>query len=157
MSLNSTLPPEQRDIHTPKPDVTPPLISGKGMVPYHWTVSHVYRPQRSCGKVMFLHLSVILFTGGCLPLPLPWSDTPMGRHPLLGRHPPGRHTPAKCMLGFTPLCAVHAGIRSTSGRYASYWNAFLLVILLMVMLIYLHPLVWEIYTCKQTSETSGCK
>ena len=23
-----------------------------------------YRPQRSCGKVMFLHLSVILFTGG---------------------------------------------------------------------------------------------
>ena len=23
-----------------------------------------YRPQRSFGKVMFLHLSVILFTGG---------------------------------------------------------------------------------------------
>ena len=27
-----------------------------------------YRPQRSCGKVMFLHLSVILSTmGGCVP------------------------------------------------------------------------------------------
>ena len=25
-----------------------------------------YRPQRSWGKVMFLHVSVILFTGGCL-------------------------------------------------------------------------------------------
>ena len=25
-----------------------------------------YRPQRSCDKVMSLHLSVILFTGGCL-------------------------------------------------------------------------------------------
>ena len=86
-----------------------------------------YRPQRSCDKVMFLHLSVILFTGRLAdppgqtrPLgrpqpsrqpqahPLgshPWADTPVGRHP--------------------PLCAVPAGIRSRSGRYASYWNAFL--------------------------------
>ena len=27
-------------------------------------VRFYYRPQRSCGKVMFLHLSVILSTGG---------------------------------------------------------------------------------------------
>ena len=27
-----------------------------------------YRPQRSCGKVMFLHLCVILFTGGLCPV-----------------------------------------------------------------------------------------
>ena len=26
-----------------------------------------YRPQRSCGKVMFLHLCVIVFTGGLCP------------------------------------------------------------------------------------------
>ena len=41
--------------------------------------------------------------------PLPGRHTPMGRHPLppLGRHPPGD------------------GHRS--GRYASYWNAFLLI------------------------------
>ena len=75
-------------------------------------VAH-YRPQWSCGKVMFLHLSVILFTGGgcaqggALPYPpgqipakadtpTPWADTP------------------------SPSCTVHAGIRSTSGRYASY-------------------------------------
>ena len=51
----------------------------------------------------------------------------------------------QCMLGYTPPppgtrgthhpptrgrppCAVHAGIRSTSGRYGSYWNAILLEI-----------------------------
>ena len=62
---------------------------------------------------MFLHQSVILFTGGCLPppgqTPTPWADThPLGRHPApwadttpLGRHPTplGRHPPAQCMLG----------------------------------------------------------
>ena len=51
---------------------------------------------RSCGKVMFLHLSVILFTG-------------------VSAIPP-RQTPP------TPPCAVHAGVRSTGGRY---WNAIL--------------------------------
>ena len=29
-------------------------------------ITNCYRPQRSWGKVMFLHVSVILFTGGCL-------------------------------------------------------------------------------------------
>ena len=83
---------------------------------------------------MFLHLSVILFTGGCLPqvggvsathlwADTPWADTP-GRPPaqcMLGYTPP-----AQCMLGYTHPCPMHAGIRSTSGRYAYYWNAFLL-------------------------------
>ena len=67
-----------------------------------------------------------------------WAGTPPGRypplagtlpgqvHPLAGTpppgqvHPPGRYTPS-------PPPAVHAGIRSASGRYASYWNAFLFV------------------------------
>ena len=31
-------------------------------------LSICYRPQWSCGKIMFLHMSVILFTGGCLCL-----------------------------------------------------------------------------------------
>ena len=44
-------------------------------------LGHIYRPQRSCEKVMFSLASVILFTGeGCL------LDTPLGRHPQ-GRHP----------------------------------------------------------------------
>ena len=42
--------------------------------------------KRNLGKVMFLHLSVILFTGRCIPL----VDTPLGRH-LPKQTPPGRH------------------------------------------------------------------
>ena len=73
---------------------------------------YVYRPQRSCGKVMFLHLSVShsVHRGG-LPLVQgdvchthPWADTPradisLARHspwpdtPLLARHPPLGQTP----------------------------------------------------------------
>ena len=46
--------------------------------------------KRSCGKVMFLHLSVILFTGGGV------SQHAMGGgvHPL-GRHPPETATEAR--------------------------------------------------------------
>ena len=60
--------------------------------------------KRSCRKVMFLRLSVILFTGGgCLPKCMlgytPWAGTPLGRHP-----------PAD---GYCCGCN------------ASYWNAFL--------------------------------
>ena len=72
-----------------------------------------YRPQRSSGKVMFLHLSVShsvhrgVGWGWCLPLvrglyathtsPLgthPQADTPPGQAPL-GRHPPGHTPPGK--------------------------------------------------------------
>ena len=60
-----------------------------------------------------------------------------------GIHPLGRHPPAQCMLGYTPPRTVHAGIRSTSGRYASHWNAFLfriyVCILCQVDLLDLHP------------------
>ena len=48
-----------------------------------------YRPQRSWGKVMFLHVSVILFTGGVCHTPpgqTPLADTPR-QTPPLGRHP----------------------------------------------------------------------
>ena len=58
---------------------------------------HCYRPQRNYGKVMFLHLSVILFTGGCVgrhsPQPeTPWADTsPSGQtHPWTDTSPPLR-------------------------------------------------------------------
>ena len=77
----------------------------------------------------------------------PRQTPPMGRHPP-GQTPPGQthpcpvhagihtplpsacwdtHPPAQCMLGYTPPCPVHDGIRSTSRRYASYWNTFLLL------------------------------
>ena len=41
----------------------------------------------------------------------PEADTP-------SRHPPGQQTQP---------CTVHGGIRSTSGRYASHWNAFVFI------------------------------
>ena len=59
-----------------------------------------YRPQRSCGKVMFLHVSVILSTGGCLST---WADPP-GQTPLLDRHPRTRQTPPTRQ---TPLYSGH--------------------------------------------------
>ena len=68
-------------------------------------LSRLYHPQHSCGKEMFLHLSVILFTGGGV-----WQTPPPGRHTPGQTYPLGRHTPAD---------------GHCSGRYASYWNAFL--------------------------------
>ena len=71
--------------------------------------------------------------GSATPPPdrhLPGQVPPLGMHLPSGRHPPGqtplgRHHPSP---GQTPHpCAVHAGIWSTSGRYASYWNAILLI------------------------------
>ena len=67
---------------------------------------------------MFLHLSVFLFTGGAV-----WqlADSPRGRHPP----PPPSRTP-------TPLPNGHC-----NGRYASYWNAFLLK--LFIEFVFIHP------------------
>ena len=50
-----------------------------------YTIMIFYRPQRSCGKVMFSQTSMILFTGGVYPS-MHW-----------GRHTP----PTQCMLGYT--------------------------------------------------------
>ena len=51
-----------------------------------------YRPQWSCGKVMYLHMTVILSTGGGVCLPHTPGQTPPGQTPL-GQTPPGRHSP----------------------------------------------------------------
>ena len=70
------------------------------------------------GKVIFLHLSVILFTGGggstwagtpqqVPPLAgtparagTPWQVHPPGRYTPRQVHPPGRYTPQQSMLGY---------------------------------------------------------
>ena len=70
----------------------------------------------------FLHLSVILFTRGVCPMAC-WYTPHMDTR---GRHPPGtrgRHTHT---LGRHPLPLRHYRIWSTSGWYASNWDAFLL-------------------------------
>ena len=61
--------------------------------------------KRSCGKVMFLHLSVILFTGGCLPLG-PWGCLPLGPGDVClwvpGVCTPWTHMPGQTPPGHTP-------------------------------------------------------
>ena len=106
-------------------------------------------------KVMFLHVCVILFTGGVSGQgEPPWSrhhppPSPRQGEPPRSRHPPGRETPqeqtrpcsppgpepprsrhphsraGRTPPGTHPPREAHSTIRSTSGRYASYWNAFL--------------------------------
>ena len=111
-------------------------------------VSNIYRPQRSCGKVIFSQASVSHSVhrgkgvsgrhppGGQAAPPASRPPPPAGRH-LPGRHLPGQtipgadtplpsacfytHTPAQYMLLYThPHPSGHC-----SGWYASYWNAFL--------------------------------
>ena len=110
-------------------------------------------------KVMFLHVSVILFTGGGSvihpppdkagrppqtrepppdqgePSPPDQGQPPQAREtPRTRDNPPrpGRETPLR--PGRTPRTRENPpleadfSIRSTSGRYASYWNTFLLVL-----------------------------
>ena len=77
--------------------------------------SHNYRPQTEFAKVMFLHVSVILSTGGCL---LQWGCLLQG-----GSAPGGVPAPGGCLL--------HGGVETPDDGYccwwyASYWNAFLL-------------------------------
>ena len=91
------------------------MVIGGGGGRIEWANVFDYRPQCSCGKVMFLHLSVILFTGGVSAPVHAGIHTPLGRHPL-GRHPPAQcmlgytpPPPAQCILGYTSPCPVHAG------------------------------------------------
>ena len=84
------------------------------------THSHFYHPQTKC-------LSFCPQGGGVCHTPgqtPPWTDTLLVRHPQADI-PPGRHPlGSACWDTHTP-CPVLAGIRSTSGRYASHWDAFL--------------------------------
>ena len=63
----------------------------------------LYRPQRSCGKVMFLHLSVShsVHRGRSVCGRHPQADTHLGRYPR-GRHPRGRHPQADTPQAETP-------------------------------------------------------
>ena len=78
----------------------------KKRVPY---TRDYYRPQRSWSKVIFS-----VHRGGGVPGQVPPRDQV---------HPPGPGTPPGTR--YTPGSCACWEIRATSGRYASYWNAFL--------------------------------
>ena len=113
-----------------------------------------YHLQRSWAKVIFSQACVILFTEGSASVhagippsgpgtPLgagtpqtrhpPGPGTPQTRHPQ-SRHPQTRHPPRPGtpldqappdQAAPPPRCRACWEIRSTRGRYASYWNAIL--------------------------------
>ena len=109
------------------------------------------RPQRSWGKVIFSQASVILSTGGStwagtpprlgtppgtrytprtrytLPdqVHLPYQVHPRTRYTPRPGTPPGQVCPPRTK--YTPWTSACREIQATSGRYASYWNAFLLL------------------------------
>ena len=69
-----------------------------------------YRPRRSCGKVMFLHLSFCSRGGVSASGPRqtpPWQTPP-------GRHPPWADTHCPVHAGIHTPCPVHAGIHPAS-------------------------------------------
>ena len=86
---------------------------------------------------MFLHLSVShsVHRGGVLPGQIPpGAGTLPGRYsPLtstpLGRYPSGQ---VHLLAGTAPPPGRYYEIRSMSGRYAYYWNAFLFIFKLQV-------------------------
>ena len=112
----------------------------------HRTTSHTnprsisgiyfYRLLRSWAKVIFSQAAVCPQGGGVFASVHAWippgADTPpgQGNHPPppRGRHPPGADPPEQTPPGPgnpPPPREADSSIRSTSGRYASYWNSFL--------------------------------
>ena len=73
-------------------------------------------------KVMFLLVSVILLKGGSASVHTRINPPPRADHPPRKQTPPGADTPGSRP---PPPGEADSGIRSMSGRYASYWNAFL--------------------------------
>ena len=139
------------DIHPPQADTPwadPPFETATAAEVTHPIGMHsCYHPQRKFAKVIFLHVSVILSRDQVHPLgpgtPPGTRYTPRTRYIPLGPgtpqdqvHPTGPGTPPKARYTptgpGTPPGTRHIPracweIWETSGRYASYWNAFLSV------------------------------
>ena len=87
---------------------------------------------------MFLQVSVCPRGEGCLPqcmlgrqTPLDQAHPPDQAHHPPGADPPGTDPPRPDPPGADPPRSgppPDSSIRSTSGRYASYWNAFLFIL-----------------------------
>ena len=88
---------------------------------------YFYRPQRSWANVIFLQASVILSTGGGVCLSGCWDTTPQEQTPPWEQTPREQTPPRADTHRSRHPPKGDSSIRSTSGRYASYWNAFLFV------------------------------
>ena len=132
---------ETKDVQ--KKSMVMPTLKVEGYT--SWSIHIITGRNEVVAKVIFLHLFVILFTGGvCLSAYWdtnppgsrpPWdqtppdqADTPPGTRPPRDQTPQTRQTHPRDQtpLGPYPPREADSSIRSTSGRYASYWNAFLL-------------------------------
>ena len=107
---------------------------------------HNYRPQRSCGQGnIFTPVCHSFCSQGGLPQCMlgyhhhhpppdqtsPWDETPRDQTPPQTRHAPPYQIPpwdqpprTRHPPGTRPPREADSSRRSTSGRYASYWNAF---------------------------------
>ena len=126
-------------------------------------------------KVMFLQVCVCPQGGGCLPQCMLGCHTPPGwrNPPLDGEPPPDQadppwmenppqdqadppwmENPPRDQADPPPLREADSSIRSTSGWYASYWNAFLLC-LHVIKYAHTHkidtPVCTVLLSCKSTN------
>ena len=128
------------------------------------SLTHIYRPQRSCGQgnIFTPVCHSVHRRGGGLPQCMlgypPAKDTPPAKETSLPGRPPcqgdpsSRPTPKEEIEGImsrpTPKGEIEgdqiqpphpreadSGIQSMSGRYASYWNAFLFALFLVLFFI----------------------
>ena len=131
----------------PPPGQTRPPMATSANSMHPTGMLSCYCPQWSWGKVMFLHVSVILFTGGGISVSIPGflsggslSGGSLSRGGLvrggsltrgsvpgglcLGVSVQGGPCPGQSLSGGGSLSWRHPRM-VTSRRYASYWNAFL--------------------------------
>ena len=103
---------------------TPPVQTHPRAGGMHPTGMHsCYHPQTNLRRLCFYTcLSVILFTGVPGQVHPPGRSTPRQVHPKAGTPPPRQVHP---LDRYTPRSSACWEIRATSGRYSSYWNAFL--------------------------------
>ena len=96
----------------------------ESLVPHLWKFSLVVKVNLKMLRSSNSLLSVILSTGeeGLHP---PGTHAPWARMPPPGTHHPGMHEPPTCTPPGIPPPGGYYEMRSMTGRYASYWNAFL--------------------------------
>ena len=98
----------------------------------------IFTANSSCGKVMFSQTCVknsVHGWGGVCPKDAGIHTPTQGRHPLDRHPPPGGHPRWADPHADTPPRTMGCRMRSTSDRYASYWNAFLFYIFYLIFTI----------------------